>query len=99
MALDAMEKHDKSPKVELLVARRIASVRARQGTPDRVRLHTGKLGIPSLFGVPADADIEGARRVLQQLLLPGIDLVGMDLEIMLTRILDATHTPRHAARR
>ena len=31
------------------------------------------------FGVPADADIEGARRVLQQLLLPGIDLVRMDL--------------------
>src|SRR6516162_3829815 len=31
------------------------------------------------FGVPADAGIEGARRVLQQLLLPGIDLVGMDL--------------------
>jgi hypothetical protein len=31
------------------------------------------------FGVPADAGIEGARRVLQQLLLPGMDLVGMDL--------------------
>jgi len=31
------------------------------------------------FGVPADAGIEGARRVFQQLLLPGIDLVGMDL--------------------